>query len=216
MSTDDVPAELRDIWDKSSALYTQKFFDELDRKPLDCAFLDFYAKQLGPGQVLEVGCGPGEVGAYLHAKGVDMLCSDFSPGMVAQARLKCPGIRCDVADAFALPYSDSAFAGLVAFYMIVNHATDRLVALFAEWRRVLAPNGLLFLSFHTGKGERLRADNFMETGQGLDFVLHDPELVAGHLLNAGFGIAHSLIRQPNPEVESPTTRAYLWAKKISS
>lgn len=45
----------------------------------------------GNGKVLDIGCGPGQVGAMLAARGLDnYLGFDLSPGMVEQARRACP------------------------------------------------------------------------------------------------------------------------------
>ncbi|MBM3218880.1 MAG: hypothetical protein FJZ38_09390 [Candidatus Rokubacteria bacterium] len=52
--------------------YAQQYFDELDGKPFDRAWLDRFAESVkGRGRVCDLGCGPGQIARYLAARGVD-------------------------------------------------------------------------------------------------------------------------------------------------
>jgi ubiquinone/menaquinone biosynthesis C-methylase UbiE len=108
------------------------------------------------GRVLEVGCGPGgywpEI-ADLIPRSWNITVSDFSPGMVAEARRRLAAldrpftvVRADVQD---LPFPDRSFDAVIANFMLY-HVPDRPCAL-AEFHRVLRPHGRLFVMTH---GER--------------------------------------------------------------
>ena len=101
------------------------------------------------GRVLEVGCGPGgywaEV-AEMIPPSWHITLSDFSPGMVAEARQRLAAldrsftvIHADVQD---LPFPDESFDAVIANFMLF-HVPDRPRAL-AEIHRVLKSNGRLF------------------------------------------------------------------------
>jgi ubiquinone/menaquinone biosynthesis C-methylase UbiE len=108
--------------------------------------LDMFAERfvrLGT-RVLEVGCGPGRASAALaerHRAAVTGV--DASPEMLAAARDFVPdGVVLVEGKAEALPFPDGTFdAGLAQF---VVHLLDRPRA-FAELRRVLQPDGVLWI-----------------------------------------------------------------------
>ncbi len=100
-------------------------------------------------RVLEVGAGPGSLWLDSPARippGWQVTLTDFSPGMVEQARRALGGLPAFAAfreaDVQALPYDDGLFDGVIANHMLY-HVPDRPRAL-AELRRVLRPGGRLF------------------------------------------------------------------------
>ena len=56
-------------------------------------------------------------------------------------------------------------------------------------------------------------DKFFEQPVNLDFAFYQPNEIEGWLQEAGFELEETLVREPNPEVEVATQRAYLFAKK---
>jgi SAM-dependent methyltransferase len=100
------------------------------------------------GRFLEVGCGPGNLWAENAARvpgGWRLLLTDFSPGMIGQARQKLGGdnrFAFAVAAAQALPCADGQFDAVLASHMLY-HVPDRERAL-ADIRRALAAGGRLY------------------------------------------------------------------------
>ena len=100
-------------------------------------------------RLLELGCG----GAYLWTKNQDripkewdIILSDFSPGMLQDARsnlrsLNHP-IRFEVTDAQSISFEEASFDGVIANQMLY-HVPDRNKA-FSEIYRVLKPEGRFF------------------------------------------------------------------------
>src|SRR5439155_6255128 len=98
---------------------------------------------------LELGCGPGVLWSENPDRlptGWEVVLSDFSPGMVHEARQKLRGrastFRFAMADAQAVPFAPASFDAVIANHMLY-HVPDRAKAL-NEIRRVLRPGGRLY------------------------------------------------------------------------
>jgi SAM-dependent methyltransferase len=103
------------------------------------------AAGVGPGrQVLDVGCGPGDLAAAAAATGADTVGIDVAPSMVRRAALANPTIPFRVGSFEAIPGREAAFDALVGNF-VLNHVGRAEVAL-AEAMRVLRPTGMLGLS----------------------------------------------------------------------
>jgi len=95
---------------------------------------------LRPSRVLEVGCGWGELAAWItRSTGADVVAIDSSPHMVELARQA--GVDARIGDVQQLPFDDWAFDCAVAAWMLY-HVPD-LDRGIAELARVLRPGGRL-------------------------------------------------------------------------
>jgi ubiquinone/menaquinone biosynthesis C-methylase UbiE len=104
---------------------------------------------LRPGlRVLEVGCGPGWLWEGLAASvppEVDLVLTDLSPGMVAEARERVgatgalASVDTRVADLGSLPFEDASFDRAIANHMLY-HLPDPAAGV-AELARVVRPDG---------------------------------------------------------------------------
>jgi SAM-dependent methyltransferase len=93
-----------------------------------------------PARVLEVGCGWGELAAWIaRDTGAEVVATDLSPRMVELAREH--GVDAQVADVAELPFPDASFDVVVAAWMLY-HVPD-LDRAFAEIARVLRGGGRL-------------------------------------------------------------------------
>jgi len=79
-------------------------------------------------------------------------------------------------------------------------------------KRVLKPGGVLLVTFHIGQ-EIKHLDEWWEKPVNLDFAFYEPEEMEAWLKEAGYEIEKTLVRDPNPEVEVATRRAYVFARK---
>ncbi|HEY6599085.1 MAG TPA: class I SAM-dependent methyltransferase [Pseudomonadales bacterium] len=205
--------EVRTAYDTVAKLYHTRFADELAQKPFDRAWLDRFAEGCArDDRVIEVGCGDGHVAAYLAKRGVRVEGLDLSSEMVAVARTAYPALAFASGNLLALPLADASVDAIVAFYSIVNLEAHDCVVAFGEFRRVLRANGRVTLAFHIG-AEKLRLENWWETGANLDFHLHPLERVCEQLRAAAFEVVECTTRKPYAEnVEAQTRRAYVLAR----
>jgi len=205
---------VRENYNQIADEYAKNLFHELDGKPLDRELLDrFAAETQSRGRVCDIGCGPGQVARYLKARGCDVFGLDLSPAMVQQAQQLNPEIHFREGNMLELALDDISLAGIAAFYAIVNLRAEWLAQVFREMARVLMPNGLLLLAFHTGD-RVVQVNEMWGRAIAMKFFFFDPESIRRKLEAAGFVVEHVIERGPYaPEVEHQSHRAYIFARK---
>ena len=205
--------DTRASYDSVARRYADEIATELENKPFDRAFLDRFADSvLGKGRVVELGCGPAHVSEYLKERGVDITGLDLSPRMVDQAKRLFPDLDLLVGDMLDLPFEDGTLAGLIAFYSIIHFDDDQLATAFNEMARVLDPGCPVALAFHIGD-EVVHRDQWWDMPVVLDFRFLVQGAIELMLDKAGFEIESSVEREPYPEVEYQSRRAYIIARK---
>ena len=200
-------------YDQVATEYAERFKDEMDDKPFDRNCLDRLSREVGNlGPICDLGCGPGQIARYLHRQGVATLGVDLSPLMVAEAQRLNPDIHFHQGDMLSLPDPDNSWGGIAAFYCIIHIPGERVVDALHEMKRVLKPGGVLLLAFHIGD-EIKHLEEWWEKPVNLDFAFYQPEEMEAWLKEAGYELIETLVREPNPEVEVATRRAYVFARK---
>jgi SAM-dependent methyltransferase len=209
-------SDVQASYDRVATEYVQRIHEELRHKPLDCQLLDRFAASLpGAGTACDLGCGPGHVARYLHERGVRVCGVDLSGEMVRWAERLNPGIEFRQGDMLSLEFEDGAWDGVAAFYSIIHIPRSQVVLALAEIKRVLRPRGLLFLAFHVGD-DVMHLDEWWGQSVSVDFVFFRPEEMKEFLESAGFSIEEVIEREPYPDVEHQSRRAYVFARKPSN
>lgn len=176
-------------------------------------------------RVLELGCGAGRVAAGMAKAGWSrLLATDFSPAMVeaASAVMAMAGVeervRCETADATALPYAEESFGAVVFAFngLLMIPGAGRRRAALHEIARVLAPGGVFLFSGHDRASTRLEhwaqerrraesgaldpekevvGDTLYDTPQGRVFIHSaDEDSLAQDLRHAGLELVFSAMR----------------------
>jgi len=131
-------------------LYASMFADRLETRPFARAMLTAFAELVRGTEnrrTADVGCGPGHLTAMLRDLGLDPSGFDLSAGMVGHARRAHPSLRFEQARMESLPVEDRSLGGVLSHYSMIHTPPGELPALLAEQVRVLAPGGLLLVSF---------------------------------------------------------------------
>jgi SAM-dependent methyltransferase len=200
----------RASYDRVAAEYARRINDELEHKPLERKLLAEFAVNT-PGPIADVGCGPGHIAAYLREQGGEVVGLDLSPAMVERARALHPNVEFEVGDMRALPLPDGSLAGIVVLYSLIHIPRVEVIAVLIDFRRLLRPSGRLLLGFHIGEEIR-HFEEWWGEPVNLDFIFFTTAEMVGYLDAAGFILEETIEREPYPEVEAATRRAYLLAR----
>jgi uncharacterized protein len=204
-------------YDRLAGAYATAISDELSGKPFDRWLLTRLAKESGGGQGLDVGCGPGQITAYLADHGVSMTGLDLSPAMIVEARTRHPAVSF-VQGSFVMPPMprggdprDPGWALISAWYAFVHLAPSELAPTVAALVRVLRRGGVLAFATHIGHG-MLHPGELWGIGTDLDFVLHDATTLIAAAEAAGLVDLEWYRRSPRP-MEAQTERLYLLGRR---
>lgn len=193
--------------------YADEIAGELADKPFDRDFLDRFAARIkDQGHVVELGAGPGHVAAYLAERGVDISALDLSSEMVDEAKRLFPRLQAVVGDMLDLPYANGSLAGVISFYSIIHFDDAQLEAAFKEMARVIKAGGLVALAFHVGD-EVVHREQWWDLPVVLDARFLPVELVTKLLGKAGLEVVSVEQREPYPDVEYQSSRAYIVARE---
>jgi SAM-dependent methyltransferase len=204
---------IRQSYDTLAEVYSKRIAGDLAGKPLDRQLLQRFADRVKDrGEICDLGCGPGHVARFLKDIGAHVFGIDLSPRSITEAKRTNPDIRFRIGNMLALEISNRSLAGIAAFYSIVNLPRNTFPRIAHEMFRVLKPEGILLLAFHIGN-EITHYDELWDLSISLDLVLYDPGQVKADLEEAGFVVEEVLERNPYPEVEHPSRRAYISARR---
>ncbi len=206
--------DLQSSYDRVAEDYAKQFCDEMDKKPFDRTMLDWLAEKVsGLGGICDLGCGPGQIARYLHGRGVKACGVDLSSEMVKQAQRLNPDIPFQQGNMLDLTdVADHTYGGIAAFYSIIHIPRASVVEALQELRRVLRRQGTLLLTFHIGQ-QINHLDEWWGKKVSLDFIFFETEEMKGYLKAAGFELEEVIERDPYPDVEVQTRRAYIFARK---
>lgn len=209
-----MPPDLRQSYDRVAQEYARRIYGELSNKPFDRKMLDWLVEKVNDtGIICDIGCGPGQIARYLADRGAHASGIDLSPGMIEQARRLNPDILFQVGNMLALTdVADNAFGGIAAFYSVIHIAPEQHPQAFQEFKRVLRPNGRLLVAYHIGNETR-HQDEWWGEQVSIDFHFFSSAEIKTGLQATGFVVEEAIERDPYPEVEVQTRRAYLFARK---
>lgn len=197
MNQTEAESRARDGYDQMAEVYTKHVALEMTVPSLVRSLLEAFAHQVqqgGPGTVADVGCGPGHVTAYLAGLGLDIFGVDNSPVLLDTARADHPDIRFELGQLASLPIEAGSLRAVVSKHSLIHTPADLVPAALDDFARVLAPGGLLFLSFFGSEDPSTHGDGFdhaVTTAYQLDV-----EIMAKLVSAAGFKEEVRIVRQP--------------------
>jgi SAM-dependent methyltransferase len=99
------------------------------------------------GPVFDLGCGPGHWTSYLHSLGADVTGVDMVSEFVGHARATHPGLDFRQCPMTELGLPDHSVAGILSWYSTIHLTPSALDSVLAEFRRLVAPSGVLVVGF---------------------------------------------------------------------
>ena len=127
-------------WDLYAPIYKRAM--KADQKVYDYMYARIPEVVRGR-EVLELATGPGLLAKHVAPAAKRMIATDYSPGMIAEAKKgdNPANLTFEIADAMALPYADGSFdAVLIANALHIVPDPERVLR---EIDRVLRPDGVL-------------------------------------------------------------------------
>ena len=205
--------KIENVYDAVAKEYADAFFGEHEQKPIDVEMLLRFSKEVGDRQpVWDLGCGPGQTARYLKDLGVQISGLDLSVKILEQARKNYPGIHFQKGDILKLEFENDSIAGIVSFYAIVHFPEDQVAKAFREIFRVLQPGGIFLFTYHVGN-KTIHVEEFLGRKIDIDFMFFTTEFISNCLEKIGFENLDIIEREPYPEVEYQSRRAYVFALK---
>lgn len=207
------PGKTETMYDTVAKEYAEKFCAEHDQKPKDQELLYRFSQEIGDRRpVWDFGCGPGQTTKYLTNLGLQVSGLDLSGKILEQARAAHPGIHFKQGSILDLKFESNAIAGAVAFYAIVHFSEKQAETALREIFRVLQPGGLLLFTFHIGD-ETIHLDEFLGKEVDIDVMFFTTGFILRCLEECGFEQIDMIQREPYPDVEYQSRRAYVFAQK---
>ncbi len=188
---------VRAAYSRASAQYIDLFDGNWDAHEVDAAFIRRRLHHV-PGPVLDLGCGPGYWTAYLHSLQVQTTGIDVVPEFIEYARAAHPGPEFRLGSMNDVDAPDECVAGILSWFSTIHTSPADLSAVLTEFRRLLAPSGMLILGFFDSEDELDAFDHAVVTA----YRWPTSELVT-RLAEAGFVEVERMQRQV---VERPDRR----------
>ncbi|WP_425005020.1 class I SAM-dependent methyltransferase [Mycolicibacterium sp. S3B2] len=173
--------------------------------PWHKAAIDAFADTVAPiGPVLDVGCGPGTVTAYLAAKGIEVSGIDLSPRMIDHARRLYPQCTFTVGSATDLDLRPASLGGILGWWSLFNLPRNILPAVLASFAAALRPGGQLNVATHVGNDDVERAEAYYGVPVQWTTYQWQPEQLIALVQQAGLRPMADL-RLPADQTSGPTT-----------
>jgi ubiquinone/menaquinone biosynthesis C-methylase UbiE len=205
--------KIESLYDTVAKEYAEEFSGEHEKKPKDQEILHRFSQEVGDRRpVWDFGCGPGQTTEYLRNLGIEISGLDLSERMLEQARTIRRDIHFRRGNILQLEFENNSIAGAVAFYAIVHFTEEQVGTAFREVFRVLQPTGIFLFTYHVGE-KTIRLDEFFGKKVDIDFMFFATDFIFNCLKETGFEKIEVIEREPYPEVEYASRRAYMFATK---
>lgn len=195
-------------YDRVAGKYETRFLHELRGKPRDRELLEAFAVSVRD-PVVEVGCGPGQIGDFVRRRGRTVVGIDLSAEMAKLANGRLDGAL--AGDMRALPLATEGCGGVLAFYSLIHVRRSEVVAVLREFHRVLRPGGRALLSAHEGDGE-VEYETILDEPVPMAATFFALDELTAASQAAGLEVALAERRAPYPS-ESDTVRLYVEAER---
>ena len=178
-------------WNKIAALYAEKFmeFDLYnDSYDLFCALISEKKSD-----ILEIGCGPGNISKYVLSKlpAINLLGIDRAPNMIQLAKDYNPDAEFLVMDARNIASISSIFSGIICGFCLPYLSKNETSKLISDSHKLLHKKGILYLSFVEGDYSKSGIQTG-STGDSTYFYYYEPKFLLKELKRHNFEALHQI------------------------
>ncbi len=204
--------ETFDTWNMVASIYQDKFMDlDLYNETYDyiCKSIDKYQAQL-----LEIGCGPGNITKYLLSKrpDFDIFGIDVAPNMIELAKLNNPTAKFAVMDSRRIDGLDMKYDGIISGFCLPYLSPNECKELISNSYNLLYENGLIYLSFV--EGNHRKSGFQVSSGGRVYFNFHTLNKIKEQLTENKFsGIEVFKVRYKRSDLEYETHTIVTGRKK---
>ena len=203
----------RDTYNSLAKQYEDKFMDWDGYHKTYAVFLDALSPE--QTQLLEIGCGPGNVTRYLLEKSphLEIHGIDFAPNMIALARQNNAQATFEVMDCRAIQSIQKKFNAVMCGFITPYLNKEDTAKLIADAASLLKPNGVFYLSTmeddYSNSGVKGSANHDRE----VFMFYHEATYLKKVLLENGFDLVHEIRQNYEEQGGSNTTDLFLIARK---
>lgn len=215
-SNDDHLTTSRGVYDDSADRFVAAVGTEINDRfesDFDRALLHSFAERVAEhsdGPVLDIGCGPGRVAAFLADYGIDASGVDISSKMVDAARTAHPELHFEVGTLTDLPVNDHTLDAAVLWYSIITTPPEELDAAWTELLRALSHESVVLVAFQAGLNDVDERPDAYGSSTMLRLFRHSPADVADSMRAAGLEVIDEFVRPPEFDHET-THQAFVIA-----
>jgi SAM-dependent methyltransferase len=197
MEIEEINELTRKAYNKTADKYHANFKNEIEQKEYDRIILDRFSNMLeADALICDAGCGPsGQIGKYLVDKGHQVIGIDISQRCIDIATVYNPQIDFQVMDLMQTSFNDNTFDAIVSFYSIIYTPKKFISKVFAEFNRILKPNGKLLIVVKKGNEEGI-IDNEWYEGNKVYFTHFMESEIERYFAHANFSIDFMDTRKP--------------------
>ncbi|MFB6180884.1 MAG: class I SAM-dependent methyltransferase [Candidatus Nanohalobium sp.] len=136
-------------------------------------FIDSFIEEVGEGRVLDAGCGPGRDVEYFTENGLDAVGIDLAGGMIEYAKANKKG-EYHIMDIRNLEFGDESFDGVYCNAVMHFFPPEKMKNVISELKRVLKPEGVLFLNFKLGEEDSILREKY--NGEVKQYLLDQDQI----------------------------------------
>ncbi|UMY65085.1 class I SAM-dependent methyltransferase [Flavobacterium sp. HJ-32-4] len=212
---DDNYLKAKRIFSQHAQLYRDRFWD-VSRY---AGSLSCFAASLPKGaRVLELGCGPGNVTAFLLERYADLTIypTDFSPEMVALAQQENPSCEASVFDVRQLASWERPVEGILSGFVIpyLNEADTR--TFLKEAADVLPAGGMLYVSGMVENATQQSGERTNSQGDVLYMYYHRLSDLLDWVQESGFHVTFQTVDYYPAGDGTTTSDCAIVARKITA
>lgn len=200
---------VRDSYDRAADNYVEMVtttgIGDIRTHPWLKAAIDAFATTVAPiGPVLDVGCGPGTVTAYLAERGIEISGIDLSPRMIDHARRLHPQCKFAVGSATDLDLRPASLGGILGWWSLFNLPRNVLPIVLAAFAEALRQGGQLIIATHVGDNDVERSEAYNGVPVQWTTYQWQPEQLIALVKQAGLRPVADL-RLPADQTSGPAT-----------